>query len=555
MLQVEEEALRLAQAAADHQNEAVEGARQLLFALAQMPAIREADPAACSSLLANIKKYNPRYTNILKVNLEGNVLCDAISSHFTGKVPDDGFIQRVTATRAFSIGNYVISPTTKRPAIGFGYPVLDDAGEVQAVLIAGLDLSSLEEWLNQAAAPTQATYALLDRNGTVLAYYPETNKWIGQADPVTQFLQINTDKNKEGIIEATGPSGVAELYAYAPLPSAPDAAMYLRVGIPKEVAFEKVNQTLYRNLITLGIIAVLAFTVAWVCSEFFFLRQIRAMVKTTEEIATGNLGYRTRLQYGKGELGELAHAIDLMGEALEKREQERREAHKAMVHEQEVRVQLLHNLISAHEDERVRIARELHDETSQSLTALMIGFDTVDLALGTDHSKAKEYLESVKGIAERMLNEIHRLISDLRPSSLDDLGLVPAILSYAEERLKPCGITLQISVDGMEGRLPVVIETALFRIIQEAFTNIIRHSHASKVEIHLGLSESNLLLRLIDNGIGFDLEALHTERNHKGFGLQGMQERVHMLDGEFELITAPGEGTEIIIRVPMPEKV
>ncbi|MDI6693825.1 MAG: histidine kinase [Anaerolineales bacterium] len=555
MIQAEEEALRVAQAAADHQNEVVEGARQLLFALAQMPAVREPDPATCNAFLSAVKKYNPRYTNILKVGLDGSVLCDAISSHFTGKVPDDGFIQRVAATRAFSIGNYVISPTTKRPSIGFGYPILDDRGDVQAVLVAGLDLSSLEEWFTQAATPPQATFALRDRNGTILAYYPESNKWVGQADPVTQISKAITDSKEEGTVEAIGPEGVPELYAYAPLPGAPDAGVYIRVGIPKEIAFEKVNQTLYRNLATLGVVAALVFVVAWICSEFFFLRQIKAMVKTTKEIATGNFSHRTRLHYGKGELGGLAQTIDQMGEALEKREQERREAHEAMIHEEEARAQLLHNLITAHEDERIRIARELHDETSQSLTALMVGFDTVCLALGKDDSKAKEYLENVKGIAEGMLNEIHRLISDLRPSSLDDLGLVPAILSYAEERLKPCGIALQLSEDGIEGRLPAVVETAMFRIIQEAFTNIIRHSHASKVDVRLGFSGSDLLLRLTDNGDGFDLATIRAEKQCKGFGLQGMQERVHMLGGEFEIVTAPGEGTGIIIRVPLPESI
>lgn len=555
MIQVEEEALRVAQAAADHQNEVVEGARQLLFALAQMPAVRDPDPAACSAFLSTVKTYNSRYTNILKVSLDGRVLCDAIASHFTGKVPDDGFIQRVAATRAFSIGNYVISPTTKRPSIGFGYPILDDERQVQAVLVAGLDLSSLEEWFTQAATPYQTTFALRDRNGTILAYYPESNKWIGQADPVTQISQAITDNKGEGTVEAVGPDGVPELYAYAPLPGAPDADVYIRVGIPKEVAFEKVNRTLYRDLATLGVVAALAFTVAWICSDLFFLRQVRAMMKTTKEIATGNFSYRTCLHYGKGELGGLAKAIDQMGEALEKREQERREAHEAMIHEEEARAQLLHNLITAHEDERIRIARELHDETSQSLTALMVGFDTVSLALGENNSKAKEYLEDVKGIADGMLNEIHRLISDLRPSSLDDLGLVPAILSYGEERLKPCGIALQLSEDGIEDRLPAIIETAMFRIIQEAFTNIIRHSHASKVDVRLGFSESDLFLHLTDNGDGFDLATLRSDKQCKGFGLQGMQERVHMLGGEFEIVTAPGKGTEIFIRVPLPEGV
>jgi signal transduction histidine kinase len=554
-VQAEEDALRVARVAADQQNKMVEGARQLLFVLAQMPVIRAQDPAACSAFLSRVKIYNTRFTNILKTDLDGRILCDSISSHFSGRVPDDGFIQHIVETQSFTIGNYVISPTTNQPAIGFGYPILNEQGQVQAVLVAGLALNSLDELFTRSLMPPKSIFALRDRNGTILAHYPDPEKWIGRSEPIPQISQAITAKKGEGTIEAIGLDGVPTLYAFASLPSAPSADVYISVGIPKDIAFAEVNQALKRNLATLGLVAVLAFAVAWVFSDLFILRQLRAMLETTKGIAAGHLETRTGLRDVGGELGKLAQAFDQMGSALEKREKERREVHEALIREEEARARLLHKLITAHEDERIRIARELHDETSQSLTALMVGFDTACLALGKDSPKAKERLEFVKGIAEGMLSEIHRLISDLRPSSLDDLGLVPTILSYGKNRLGSVGISLQLHEEGLNGRLPPILETALFRILQEAFTNIIRHSCASKVDVWLAFTDKELLLRVADDGKGFDATLLSTESQGEGFGLQGMQERVRMLDGIFEIITAPGEGTEIIIRIPVTEGV
>jgi signal transduction histidine kinase len=228
--------------------------------------------------------------------------------------------------------------------------------------------------------------------------------------------------------------------------------------------------------------------------------------------------------------------------------------HDALQREEHVRANLLHKIITAQEDERKRIARELHDETSQSLTALMVGLDTVHMALTDSTQKAVEHLRTTRSIAEGMLEDIHRLIADLRPSLLDDLGLVPAIAWYGEQRLNPLGIALHLDADGLQDRLPSAMETALFRIVQEAMTNAVRHAHASAVTVRLAHRDSYLTLQVADDGEGFDLQALESSDLHmKGLGLQGMRERVSILGGEFHLKTGLGQSTVITVRVPMPE--
>ena len=226
----------------------------------------------------------------------------------------------------------------------------------------------------------------------------------------------------------------------------------------------------------------------------------------------------------------------------------------ALKHQEQAHTFLLQRTITAQEDERMRIARELHDETSQSLTALMVGLDTANLLASSDLSKARGQLETVRTIAQGMLSNIHRLIADLRPSLLDHRGLVPAIAWYGTQRLKPVGIELELE-ENLHDRLPPLVESCLFRIVQEGMTNVIRYAQASQVRVRLWQQEDCLTLQLADNGCGFEPNILpEADESGKGLGLRGMRERANILRGEFELQTSPGHGTSITIRVPLSDK-
>lgn len=219
--------------------------------------------------------------------------------------------------------------------------------------------------------------------------------------------------------------------------------------------------------------------------------------------------------------------------------------------QEQARAVLLRQTITAQEDERMRIARELHDETSQDITALMVGLDTANLVAQTDARKARTQLETTRGIAKNMLGGIHRLIADLRPSLLDHRGLVPAIAWYGDKRLKPLGIELHLETN-LEERLPPLMETCLFRIVQESMTNVIRHAQATQVVVRLMRQDNYIAVRLSDNGSGFDVNTVAVpDEAGKGFGLQGMRERVSILAGEFDIQSNPGCGTTITIRVPL----
>jgi signal transduction histidine kinase len=215
------------------------------------------------------------------------------------------------------------------------------------------------------------------------------------------------------------------------------------------------------------------------------------------------------------------------------------------------RAGLLQHIITAQEDERKRIARELHDETSQALTALMLGLDTIGLLLKDVPQNVCSRLNATKSIAEGMLDNIHRIISDLRPSVLDDLGLLAAVAWYCEQRLKPLNIKYELINEGLKRRLSSAIETALYRIVQEAITNIIRHAEATLVKINLKFHEHYLFLQISDNGKGFEpLLLKDAGTSQQRLGLWGMKERVNALRGELNIESAPGSGTTITVIVP-----
>jgi signal transduction histidine kinase len=239
-----------------------------------------------------------------------------------------------------------------------------------------------------------------------------------------------------------------------------------------------------------------------------------------------------------------------------------------------VRGELFRKALAAQEDERKRIARELHDEVSQSLTALL--YDAED-GLELDSLPAiKDRLQSICNLTQYTLESVNKLMFDLRPSMLDQLGLIPALRWLAETRLEPKGVRVNVIANTnpnlLNGeiesqRLSPDIETAIYRVVQEAINNVARHAAARNVEICLKISNSLAKVHIIDDGIGFDLTELSDEtinefrnmeidfpENTRGLGLLGMQERIELLGGELEIDASPGNGTQIFIRVPIKER-
>jgi signal transduction histidine kinase len=229
----------------------------------------------------------------------------------------------------------------------------------------------------------------------------------------------------------------------------------------------------------------------------------------------------------------------LQGERLE--EAERREA---------LRGRLLGQIVEAQEAERQRVARELHDETGQALTAIGMGLRGVATTLRQDADLAGQNLRQLEGLVDNALDELQRLIADLRPSHLDDLGLAAALRWWAGAVQERTGIRIKVETIGEEQPLSPHTRTALFRVAQEALTNIVKHSQATNARVELCFNETAVTILVEDNGCGFNVPARLANGERRSWGLVGMRERAFLLGGDFKLHSYPGQGTRVLICVP-----
>ena len=226
--------------------------------------------------------------------------------------------------------------------------------------------------------------------------------------------------------------------------------------------------------------------------------------------------------------------------AAQLREAQRRDA---------LRGELLRRVVAAQEAERQRIARELHDETGQALTAIGMGLRGAASTLRQDVDKAAHNLRQLEAMAIQSLDELRRLISDLRPSHLDDLGLGAALRWYGNEIQERSGLNVRVVAPGGPCSLPQTVNMALFRISQEALTNIVKHAKATQAFVNMTQDKDDIILEIMDDGIGFDLKSLNSAQKAT-WGLLGMQERAALLGGSFSIDSTLGKGTKLRISIP-----
>ncbi|WP_156801113.1 PAS domain S-box protein [Desulfitobacterium dichloroeliminans] len=219
-----------------------------------------------------------------------------------------------------------------------------------------------------------------------------------------------------------------------------------------------------------------------------------------------------------------------------------------------LRKQLLNKVITAQEEERKRISRELHDESSQTIAALGIGLKSAIEIMQFDQEYALTVLEDLKNKTSMILKELHQIIYDLRPSLLDDLGLMPAIRWYVESRLETTGMKPHVTFAGNPIRLPDDIEMTIFRIVQESITNAIKYSNAKNVYVGLQFDLNSLEVFIEDDGVGFNIEKAFSQIDGKeSLGLLGMTERAELVGGEIDIKSRIDSGTRISLKLDFPD--
>jgi signal transduction histidine kinase len=526
----------LQQIAWQDEEELIGSTRQLLLAVSESSYVRSFDARRCKKGVDDLFASYPRFANLGLLTTNCEILASArpVSA---GRMAERAFVKKALIARTFTIGSFPGS--NSRPTINFGHPVLDHSGRLLGVVFAEVDLQYFDRFAAEVPAqlPAGATWTEIDRAGTVLARYPGPERWIGKAFPEADLLPMLLER-PEGVLEQPAAEGTRNFYAFSSRPSELAKGQVIGVlSIPRQMLFAQADRVLRTNLIWLGIAAALACLLGWGAGKLLILQPVKALARFSARLATGDLSVRTGVSHTHDELGQLTLAFDQMAQALEQRELEHRQATQKLQ-------ALSHRLVEVQETERRHIARELHDEIGQSLTIAEMNLHAALRSQGTA-AKERRMRESIQAV-ERVLEQVHDLSLNLRPSILDDLGLEPALRWYTHRQAATTGLHAEFKAASLENRLDLVIETECFRVAQEALTNVVRHAQARAVTVDLTRRNGHLHLRVRDDGVGFNVAALRSQAvQGASLGLLSMEERASLAGGGLEFISVLGKGTEV----------
>ena len=353
--------------------------------------------------------------------------------------------------------------------------------------------------------------------------FPEELLEVNRKVEKTKVAPIKTDEGK--ILDAAAP------------------VMHGELGIIHAgISFEKsrnsidnlINSLIVTLLVIVGIGIVLSLFLTYVITE-----PIKGLLDATKAIGKGNYAIKP-LKSANDEIGELILSFNDMAYRLTKSEKERSERENQ-------RKILLKKIIDAQEEERKRVARDLHDKLAQTLASLMIEFKIIENSRTLNHANLIKKIKELREIITKELDSLRTLCSDLRPSVIDDLGFVAAVKLFRDEFVKRYRIDCNLKINGdIDSHLDKTVKIAVYRIIQEALINVARHSGADTVSIILGC-KNNLLKGIIrDNGKGFDML-----KKQDFTGIYGMRERAEMFNGKLSLHSETGKGTTVLFEIPL----
>lgn len=458
---------------------------------------------------------------------------------------------------------------TMRKSIFVIAPAKDPAGRVIGAVGGRVDPTNyiFSQAISSAGYEYGTVIEIVDSRGAVIASnkldrvltLSDHNKFMGEliADGEPTIVRCHRCHVGQDTEETPERS---DILAFSPLKIAPWG---VAVRLPEEVAFRPTNM-LIKAFMGIGIVIVASsFFLALVISRRI-TRPVTQLTHATRMISAGDLSRPVAVE-GSDEVGELARSLEAMRKELERfvgesrdyssmLETEVRERTDELVLRKQQLDRLLDELIKSQEDERRRIAQELHDDTVQTIAALGMSIEVAATAL-SEGSLSHEMLMELREKVGGLLDDIGRIIKNLRPPVLDDLGLEAAVQWVIERQISRRGIGYYLDMEGVQSCLfNRQAELWVFRILQEALLNIARHSEATHVSVAMRRKDDGVAIEVIDNGIGFDVEAINeldSDDGLKGVGLLGIRERVAQLKGELKIVSAPGEGAAIYITVPI----
>ncbi len=536
---IEAQARYLARLASRQHAAQISSARALLTAIRDLPPGWRERSTPCPDFFLALRASVPNLGNLGILGADGRVTCSVVPSPEQVDMSATPAFQRALTSRGVEVGEYRIGLIVRRPVLVLAYAIRDPAGAVNEVSFAALEL----DWLGRLAAETEmpegSVFTIVDSAGRILARSLEPARRLGQAS--SSALTTAIAARPDGVLDADDVDGRRRLFAYVPLEGVP--GVFVSAGIPHDVAFAGAERALNVQLAALALLIAFVGVAGWSGTALAVLRPIGELSRATRALAAGDLGVRAPERVGHGELGDLARSFNLMADALEVRATEAVRT-QAELRQGEARLRALsHRLHSVREEECERIARDLHDQLGQDLTALEL-----DLRWAArQHGQAPLGAE-LAALADRVsstIGQVRRLATELRPSVLDQLGLAAALQWLVREHAARNEVRTELALADVTA--PPELATAMFRILQEALTNVARHSGARTVWVTLSETADDLVMEVADDGRGLAEGALSKPGS---LGILGMRERATLAGGAVALTGRPGGGLTLTVRMP-----
>ena len=515
-------ALRIARAVGAQLQSAHRDSVVFLEQMSKRPAVRDYDGRTCDPLFAIIN-FLPQYATLFYFDPHGKVLCaaepdppdreasDAVEKWITADLADGKLEARAPIIRNVNgrLISVLMTPVNGSDGRARGYLALVELPDISV-----------------SALPPSAVLTIIDSAGNVLARSTDPNRWTGRNVRGSQITETVL-RHREGRVESTGLDGVSRQYGFT---FVPEIGWHVYVGIPTAVLMQDVRSLFIRGLAGGVIVVAIVIVVALLLSRSI-VRPIAAVVHSANVAAAG--------EFEKVEITRAPNEIATLAEAFNRMTDNRREAEHRMK-------ALSERLLAVQEAERMRIARTVHDDLGQSITALKM--DVLGLAALTPDVPGVAAMRSrIESTLDATVRAVQQIATDLRPSMLDDLGLVAALQSEARVFEDRTGIECDLSVPQEPMHIDPASSIALYRIVQEALTNVSRHSDATRVELRLRERSGELLLEVRDDGRGITEAEIDSSAS---IGLMGIRERAAIVGGSVHFEGIGGGGTIVSVRIP-----
>ncbi len=572
-----EEALRLVRLVAQDDSRLIEGARQLMTAISRSPTLQTGERAVCSGFLAALVKAYPQYLSLVATDPDGHPLCTGGLASPDAVLSGHAYFRQAIAQQGLVLGEYEVDRQTRQRAIYLAQPYDLTDGKIGGVVAAGLSLDWLNDELAHAPLPPKATVSVIDRQGTVIARFPNREQFVG--------TQISSKSHSyllsggEGVQEAVGFDGISRIYSYAPLPTGP-SGLTLSVGLDKEDLFSQSQAANRRDLMVIAGSSVLALMLAALGARLFISRPIRLLLQTAEQWRQGNLEVRAPFADLTSEFGRLGAAFNTMAAAigsreqdLERRVQERTQALEAAMQAQQQAEAALHEVRKM---EAVgRLTGGVAHDFNNLLAAIVGNIELASLRLGQRHPQLPR-LDAAMRSAQRGAVLIQHLLAfarrqHLRPEVIDLNRYFRTMQEMLRARLRS-DIAIDMDLAGDVGFVrvdPNQFEVAILHLAMNAADAMsnggtlrlqTRNANLVRLPGQTEMSGDFVAVTLTDTGQGIPAEILDhvfdpffttkSVGSGSGLGLSMVQGFVRQSAGFVYLESQPGRGTSVTIYLP-----